>query len=71
VLEASPVAGERQFSVDLSKLVFMVSGENIVTHLPIEQVDWIWTMFLTPSNLRPLRIRAGSPCPFWAVEFEQ
>jgi hypothetical protein len=33
VLEASPVAGERQFSVDLSKLVFMVSGENIVTHL--------------------------------------
>jgi hypothetical protein len=32
VLEASPVAGERQFSVDLSKLVFMVSGENIVTH---------------------------------------
>jgi hypothetical protein len=37
VLEASPVAGERQFSVDLSKLVFMVSGENIVTHLPIER----------------------------------
>jgi hypothetical protein len=28
VLEASPVAGERQFSVDLSKLVFMVSGEE-------------------------------------------
>jgi hypothetical protein len=46
VLEASPVAGERQFSVGLSKLVFMASGGSTATHLlPLSELDWIWTMF--------------------------